>query len=276
MSKIRQELIALSKECETKCKRHRWVSKDRTPSFHLLYSSVETYETGNGLVVLGLNPSGGLDDANPEKHDRPFQGAGYNAYIDDDNSGYGRGQSPFQRTVQSLAMVLSGADPSEAMKTMNNSGLSPEERMGVDATVLLKNAPSGNIIPFYGSLSEMSKKRNLVGDGERIGWQMLCLVQPRPRLIIALSNALTRSPWQAILSKSSLPRKVDNPDYEDWIHSSLKLKYREAEITRGELRGALLIGLGGFARHYKNMDVIKQTFNVLAKRSQIHGLPNYT
>ena len=273
MSKIRQELVALSKECETKCKRHRWVSKDRTPSFHLLYSSVETYESGNGLVILGLNPSGGLDDANPEKHDRPFQGLGYNAYMDDENGEYGRGQAPFQRAVQALAMVLSGADPSEAMEAMNNLSLSPEERIGVDATALLRNAPSGNTIPFNGGLSEISEKRNLAEEGQRIGWRLLCLVRPRPRLIIALTNGLTRSPWQTILSKSGLPRKVNDPDYEDWIHRSRNLKYREAQITRGELSGALLIGLGGFARYYRNTGVTKTAFDILAQRLKTHGLP---
>ena len=274
MSQIRQELIALSKECEIKCERFEWISNDGTPGFHLLYSSVETYEDGNGLVILGMNPSGGLDDANPEKHDRPFQGPGYNAHMDDENDKYGRGQHPFQRAVQALAMVLTGADPSEAMDAMNNLSLSPEERIGPDATTLLRNAPSGNIIPFNGSLSEIRKKRNLAEEGERIGWRLLCLVQPRPSLIIALTNKLTRSPWQTILSRSGLPRKVNNPDYENWIHSSLNLKYRESQITRGELSGALLIGLGGFARYYRNTGVAKTTFEILAQRLKIHGLPD--
>ena len=272
MSEIRQELEALSKECEARCRRFRWVSrKDRIPSFHLLFSSIETYEAGNGLAILGLNPSDSLDDANPEKRDRPFQGPGYNAYIDDDNSGYGKGQSPFQRAIQSLAMVLSGAEPSEAMEAMNDSSLSPEERIGPDATTLLRNAPSGNIIPFNGSIGEISKKRNMAEEGERIGWRLLCLIRPRPRLIITLTNAIERSPWQVILSKSGLPRKVDDPDYEDWTHRSRHLRYREAKITRGELSGALLVGLGGFARYYKDTGVTRTTFDILTRRLKTHG-----
>ncbi len=275
MSQIRQELIALSEECEIKCKRFRWVSKrSRIPSFHLLFSSVETYEAGNGLVILGMNPSSELDEANTEKHSRPLQDPGYNAYMDDANGEYHRGQAPFQRMVQGLAMVLSGADPSEAMEAMNNLSLSPEERIGVDAAALLRNTPSGNIIPFNGGLSEISKKRNLAEEGERIGWRLLCLVRPRPRLIIALTNGLTRSPWQTILSRSGLHRKVNNPDYESNLHSSLNLKYRESQITRGEFSGALLIGLGGLARYHSRPDIIKPTFDLLARRLKIHGLPD--
>ena len=59
MSKIRQELMDLSKECEARCEEFGWLSKARVPNYHLLYSSVETYEHGNGLAILGINPAGG-------------------------------------------------------------------------------------------------------------------------------------------------------------------------------------------------------------------------
>ncbi len=262
MPEIRRKLIALSKECEIKCERFGWISNDGTPGFHLLYSSVETYESGNGLVILGMNPSGSKNDANIKKQERPFQSPGYNAYMDDDN-GAGPGQSGLQRAVQGVVMVLSGASPSEAMDAMTNKNLTPEERMGGYAANRLRNAPSGNINPFHSpTYDELPIELKVAG--ERIGWRMLRLIQPKPRLIITLAIG-SGSPWQTIREKS---RHKDV--YAEKI--STTRVYRDTEITKGPLKDALLIGLPGVVRDHVREDVTKPILEILARRLKIHGL----
>ena len=269
MSKIRQELVDMSRACEIECERFGWVSAARVSNFHLLYSSVESYEAGNRLVIMGINPSGVFEDANTEDRDRAFRDPGYNAYMDDEWREFSRGQSPFQRVIQAIAMILSGADPSQAMTAMNDMDLSPEERIGVDAETLLRNAPSGNIIPFREStLAKMPK--GLADHGERIGWQLLCLIRPRPHFIVTLANQVNRPPWRTILKNSG---QFQRAEYTERIPTKMNRSYREARIARGPLKGALLVGLPAVVLDKGRRDVTKLVFDVLARRLKIHGLP---
>ena len=264
MSEIRQKLNALSKECEIKCERFGWVSNGGVPGFHLMYSSVETYEDGNGLVILGMNPSGSKNDANARKQERPFEGPGYNAYMDDDNvGGGGPGQSGLQRAVQGIVMVISGASPSEAMDAMTKKSLTPEERMGEDAASLIREAPSGNMNPFHSrTYDELPEELKVTGD--RIGWRMLRLVRPKPCFIITLANG-SSSPWQTIRKKSR--HKDVHPE-----NISTTRIYRDTEITKGPLKDALLIGLPGVVRDHVREDVTKPMLEILARRLKTHGL----
>ena len=267
MSKIRRKLVSLSKECEIKCERFGWVSNNGTPGFHLLYSSVETYEDGNGLAILGMNPSGSKNYANISKQERPFEGPGYNAYMDDDN-GTGLGQSDLQRTVQGIAMVISGASPSEAMNAMSKKQLTPEERMGENVASLLRKAPSGNINPFHSPTYDALPIELKVA-GERIGWRMLRLIQPKPHLIVTLANRVSDPPWRTIMKNSGQGQKVD---CEKWIHQGMNRKYREVHIEGGPLKGTLLIGLPAVVRDQGRSDVTEPMFEVLAQRLRHHRI----
>lgn len=264
MSKIRQELAALSAECEDLCKKVGWVGPNETPNFHLLYSSVETYEAGNRLAILGINPAGSLDDADENDIERPFRGPGYSAYLDDARP-Y-PSQSPLQRAVQAIAMVCSGSTPVDAMAAMNKVHLKPEERIGPDATAMLRNAPSGNIIPFRSrNLKKLCPELRITGPS--IGWRMICLARPKPRLIITLANQINGQPWHTILKNSTQPLKAD---CEKWIYT--KRMYREVQLTRGPLKGAILIGLPAVVYDKGKMAVMEPLLNVLAQRLRHHRL----
>ena len=263
MSKIRQELADLSAECEALCKIEGWVGLNTgKPNFHLLYSSVESYESGNRVAIFGLHPGGGLEYADSDDHDHPFQRPGYSAYLDDERPS--PGESPLQRVVQALAMVLTGSIPSDAMEAMNNVHLPPEERIGADATTMLRNSPSGNMIPFRGtSLNKIPPQ--LREPGQCIGWRLLCLAQPKPHLVVTLATQT----WDMVLKSSGQARKAD---CDEWVHEGLKRKYKEVRLTQGPLSGALLIALPGVVRDRGRVDVAKPMFDVLAQRLRRHGL----
>ena len=180
MSKIREKLKALSKKCERMCKKEGHVGTDRgIPNFHLLYSGIESYECGNGYVIFGKNPAGDSTHADKANQDRPFREPLYSAYLDDEWDGNPRGQSDLQRVVQGLAMVLTGANPTDAISAIKNLNMVPEDRVGAKAEALLRNAPSGNIIPFRGSNLNRDVPHQLHNPGLRIGWRLLRLVRPR-------------------------------------------------------------------------------------------------
>lgn len=263
MSEIREELADLSAECEAMCKGEGWVGPNSgKPNFHLLYSSAESYESGNGVAIFGLHPGGGLDYADTDDHDRPFQCPGYSAYLDDARPS--SGESQLQRVVQALAMISTGATAVEAMASMSNVHLSLEERIGVDAIAMLRNAPSGNVIPFRGS-SLNNIPYQLREPGERIGRRLLCLAQPKPRLIVALATQA----WDMILKNSGQPRRAE---HDEWIHRGMKRKYKEVRLARGPLNGALLIALPGVVRDTGRADVTIPMFDVVARRLRHHGL----
>ncbi len=58
MANIRKELERLQAECEQLCEQYKW-----EPSYRLIYTSVETFEQGNGFAIVGINPAGGKQDA---------------------------------------------------------------------------------------------------------------------------------------------------------------------------------------------------------------------
>ena len=109
MTTTRQRLVELSKECEAECKRTGFVGPEvGEPNFRLIYTSVKTYEQGNGFVIIGLNPGGSQADADTDDPDRPFREEGYSAYLDDDWQDSGVGRSEFQLAVQGIAMIMTG------------------------------------------------------------------------------------------------------------------------------------------------------------------------
>ncbi len=149
MVNIRKELKKLQAECEQLCEKEGWLGTEtNAPNFRLIYTSVEAFEHGNGFAIVGINPAGKKIDAERDNNRKtPFIGNGYSAYLDDDWEG-GSGQSDFQRAVQGIAMILTGATASKAMTAICKEGSTPEKRIGADATAFLRQTPSLNIIPF--------------------------------------------------------------------------------------------------------------------------------
>ena len=105
--------------------------------------------------------------------------------------------------------------------------------------------------------------------GEHIGWELLCLVRPRLRCIVALVNQVDQPPWKTILENSGQPRK---PDYEELINRKLQRTYREVELVQGPLAGALLIGLPAVVRDKGRADVTEPLLEVFKRRLEHHGL----
>lgn len=269
MPRVRHELKALSQECESLCERAAWLGYETTrPNFRLLYSSVESYERGNGFAVLGLNPAGDGRDADTDDLERPFQDPGYSAYLDDEWRQRGTGAAPLQRVVQALAMVFVGATPREAMAAIDDPRPMPEKRIGEKAVAFLRNTASLNIIPFRDS-NVGKVPPSLREQGEQMGWQLLCLARPRLRYIVALVNQVGQPPWSTILRNSGQPRK---PDYEETIHRDLRRTYREVKLVQGPFAGALLIGLPAVVRDKGRADVTKQLLEVVRRRLGHHGL----
>ena len=263
MSKVRRKLQAMSDECQAICEEKRWDA-----SFRLIYSSVGSYEKGNGMVIFGLNPAGTAKDATPDNITRPFDCPGYSAYLDDDWTGRGQGESPLQRIVQGIAMAVSGAKSAEIMSAIQKENITPEERIGSEATTILRNTPSGNIIPFRGSKPKEIELK--FGDScPTFGWQLLTLMRPKPRIIITLANGKSAPIWKTILENSKQPLKSD---YEKWINKGWNRKYREVHIVNKPLKGALVIGLPGVVHDKIREDTTKPMFKVLARRLRYHGL----
>ena len=265
---IRERLTALSAECEGLCTKTGFVGpKTGKPNYRLIYTSVDTYENGNRFVIVGENPGGDQADADYDDRDRPFREKGYSAYLDESWRGAGRGQSPFQRAVQGVAMVVTGASPSTAMRAIGREGLEPEDRIGPEAASLLRSAPSLNIIPFRHSdldqVEDCLKER-----GVQIGWELLCLMRPRPRYVITLANQIDGPIWSTILDRSGQRKRSD---HEEWINRGLKRKYREVTLTRGSLRGAVLLGLPAVVHDKVRDDVTPRLMRILRRRLQHHG-----
>ena len=169
MTTTRQRLVELSEECETECNRAGFVGPDTgEPNFRLIYTSVRTFERGNGFAIIGLNPAGGKADADTDDRDRPFREESYSAYLDDDWRSSGVGQQDFQRSVQGIAMIMTGATPSQAMSAMRSSA-AVEDRIGANATAFLRSTPSLNIIPFRHS-NLWKVPPTLRRRGPEIGW----------------------------------------------------------------------------------------------------------
>lgn len=266
---IRRRLRSLSEECESLCAEEGWLGHgNRNPNYRLLYSSVESYESGSGVAIVGMNPAGDGRDADAGHAERPFRDPGYSAYLDDRWRDKEAGSAPLQRVIQGLAAILVGASPSEAMAVVESPESAPAERLPSDASALLRNTPSMNIIPFRASnLPDVPPL--LREGGERIGWRLLGLARPRPGCIITLANQVSKPPWRTILQHSGQPRK---PDYEKTINKNLRRTYREVRLVRGPLKGALLVGLPAVVRDKARADVTKPLFETLGRRLEFHGL----
>ena len=266
---IREQLVALSEECEDLCRCSGFVgSQTLAPNFRLIYTSVNTYEHCNRFVIIGRNPGGDLTDADTDCPNRPFLEAEYSAYLDDNWRGAGTGQDNFQRAVQGIAMVMTGATPGEAITSINSSGLTPVSRIGPEAVDFLRRTPSLNIIPFrHSRLNEVPSQ--LRDRGQQIGWELLCLMKPRPDYIITLTNGATDPVWRTILNNSGQSRSAI---YERQIHPSMNRTYRELRLEHGPLTETMLIGLPAVVHDKGREDVTLPLFEVLSERLEHHGI----
>ncbi len=280
MTNVRDKLEALNAQCEQLCEEQGWQSpKSKSPNFRLIYTSVETFERGNGYAIVGINPAGTTEDADRDSNrETPFTTKGYSAYLDDDWEG-GRGQSKFQRAVQGVAMILNGTDSSEAIEAIREKVIEPEKRLEPNVIDFLRGTPSLNIIPFRTrSVYDLNRNLplNLQERGEEIGWELLCLIRPKPRYIVALANGQP-SPWSTILRNSHQPPG----DFERTIsrrrgHRGPRT-YREVKLTSGPLEGALVFGLPAVVRddiddEKEREEVTKPLFQVVRERLMHHNI----
>ena len=277
MTLTRQTLIELSKVCETECKRTDFVGPQTgEPNFRLIYTSVKTYEQGNGYVIVGLNPGGNQTDADTDDRDRPFQEEGYSAYLDENWRCSGVGESEFQRAVQGISMVVTGTTPAEAIAAMKSSTLSVENRIGADATAFLRSTPSLNIIPFRHSHLKNVPSR-LRRRGQEIGWELLCLMNPKPAFIITLANSVDGEIWQTIRenSEGALEQTHRELVFRGRIGDQWKTRYyREAMVGKGPLKGARIVGLPAVVHDRRNAwdQVTMPLFQVLSARLSCLGI----
>ena len=277
MTTTRQRLVELSKECETECERAGFVGpQTREPNFRLIYTSVKTYEHGNGFVILGLNPGGSTADADKDDRDRPFRQEGYSAYLDDDWQCSGEGRSEFQRAVQGVAMIMTGSSPLQAISAMKSSTPVAEERIGAHATAFLRCTPSLNIIPFRHSYLKKVPSR-LRQRGQEIGWELLCLMKPKPTCIIALANSVDGEIWQTIRdnSEGALGQTHQELVFRGGMAGQMKIRnYREAVVVEGPLKGARVIGLPAVVHDRRNAwdKVTMPLFEILASRLSHLGI----
>ena len=240
MPKIRERLRQLQEECEGLCSKEGWKS-----GFRLIYTSPETFVRGNSFVIAGLNPGGSSQDAVGDDYDRPFRESRYCSYLDDDWAHAGMGHSRFQRAVQGIAMIATGATPGDALNSIDKDDRrEPESRIGSETADFLRSTPSLNIIPFR---SRRAPKPQALSyyfwqRGEQIGWEILTLIRPKPRFVIALANGPV-SPWKTILENSNLsPSDRDFQQRIGYANGSVR-NYREISLNDGPLRGTLVFGL---------------------------------
>ena len=216
----RIELERLNRECAEFCREYRgnprWTpfgdpASRKHPNFRLLYSSPETFETPGGVMILGTNPGGDHKAAEEHKAGLPFwkrrsRQPPYSAYLDDSWDGTGRGKSPVQCAVQSVAEIVSGK---------------PER-----VAPLLRSSPTGNLTPFRSSrLSDLPspvQKRGLL-----FGEQLIEIAQPRVLILIAsreqhwksvmrLVGHCSEPDWKVCLGANHVVRGAEKDFVRDW------------------------------------------------------------
>ena len=123
-------------------------------------------------------------------------------------------------------MIVTGATPSEAMPAIKSAKAMPKGRIGSKATDFLRSTSSLNIVPFRHS--RQGKIPPALWDRrQQIGWELLCLIQPKPNYILTLVNSINApaSPiWRTILN-NSMQRGC--PDFDAVVHQGMRRMYRE-------------------------------------------------
>ena len=266
---IRDSLTAWARDCDRMCREEHWLRRsDGLPGYRLLYSSIESFESGNGYLFLGMNPGGTPDDIRPEYHTRPFTEPGYSAYLDEQwtQVDYGRspapGQHGLQRALQEIAMLIAGADLRTVLDARGDWSSRPENRIGHAATALLRGAPSANILPF--SHRDINQLPPRLRDDEalNIGWQLCTAARPEPRTIISLTNNLRALPLSELRKRSGGSITV----YEETVHQGLRRTYREVRLQSGPLRGTTVVGLPALVRDHGRSDIMVPLLQVIAHR----------
>ncbi len=266
---IPSDLCRLSRQCEAMCREAAWLNNAGVPGYRLILSSVESFETGSGYAILGINPGGTPNDVKAGDNEKAFQRAGYSGYLDDEWTQVDRaparypaaGQGGLQRAVQEVAMVLAGEDLGDVLQARNDRISLPEQRIGRRAVALLRSTPSANILPF--AHKDITKLPIELG-GDRalaIGWSLLTSAQGL-RVIVTLANR------KETLPLSELTRRSNNRTalYEEPVHRGMRRTYRELRLLDGPLKGTLVVGLPALIHDYGRSDVMEPLLQVLSRR----------
>lgn len=209
---VREQLETLNEECKEFCldesnwggSRWKGVGPKGTPNFRLLYSSPETFEQQHGVMLLGTNPGG--DDSNAERYhpDVPFLSPTYSSYLDDSWGDFETGQHPMQVAARAVARTVAGNRPR--------------------ADQLLRNSPTGNLIPFRSEKST-DLPELAVDYGLDFGWQTIAIAQPR--VLILLASNSDRWEW--------LMHRIDHsPEPDRTVSITRTLHVREAQRPEGQ------------------------------------------
>lgn len=241
---VRKQLSDLSDECGLMCRAERSVAPkpDEVPNFRLLYSSVETFEKGNGLMILGINPGGNASHANVAHHRLPFQNRSYCAYLDDSWRGNNPGCAPLQLAVQQIARSLFGPE-------------NPQWEQ------VLRGAQSGNVIPFRSPTSK-ALHHGLRKPGLDIGRRMIFAATPVPRVIITLAHEA----WDAVMEANGYPKGFHG--CETSILKKMQRSIREAELSRGHFVGAYVLGLPAVVYDKGRPDIMVPLLREISIRRQ--------
>ena len=135
-----------------------------------------------------------------------------------------------------------------------------------------------NPTPSFGGFGLKKVPPRLRRRGSEIGWELLCLMKPKPTYIITLANTVDAEIWKTIYdnSQESLKQSYQEPVFNEYIEGEKKFRnYREGSVTKGPLRGTKLIGLPAVVRDKRNAwdKVTAPLFEVLSQRLSRLGIP---
>ena len=210
----------LQEKCEAFClDESNWAGKwrGRSPkgraNFRLIYSPPETFNAPSRVMILGTNPGGRVTDADRNDAWLPFGPPSYSAYVHESWGGYDEGCHPIQRNVKNIAKALSGTS--------------------VAGKMLLKQIPTGNLIPFRSSSYPGTLTTNLIEIGIEYGLELIRIADPTVLILISSRQNL----WNAVM------RSLGHSDEPDWFrdltppnHDSGQWLFREASLLSSSRR----------------------------------------
>lgn len=251
-----RKLAELAEKCEATCdtlgRDNFGLSPIGTPNYRLAYSHPSTFRAGADFMLLGINPGGCPVFA--DRHDRwePFSTLGHSAYLHEI-----WGASPPKTPADKLECVCgrsfegkSNTEKHEALdrhcyEAEHNHGLvggkpcgeyplqrgafRVAEAFAGDAKAaksLLRNSPTGNMIPFRSpAIKPESREWN---DGVPIGIELVKIVRPRVLVLLGGGEKI----FKRLLEGAYVGRATDccMKQYVNEQGKSNRQTYRDATI----------------------------------------------